>query len=282
MNDADTLQSATRGVAIACQLVFPTLIAAEWWQLRRRLDAHGYEARDTYDSLALGLVKLGLAGVSAAVTLPLFSWIPPLALWGFALLVLADDLVYYGYHRAAHRVRLLWCGHVVHHSSACFNLSTALRQSPAGPFYLFWFWLPLAWLGFHPAAITLQLMLSLAYQFWIHTETVGRLGWLEHILNTPSHHRVHHGANAPYPDRNFGAILIVWDRLFGTFQHEESAIPVRYGLSARRAPSGLVETVVHEARDLLRAMRTVGPWARWRLALGRPPAGVPASTWDGG
>lgn len=127
-------------------------------------------------------------------------------------------------------MRLLWSEHVNHHSSVHYNLSTALRQSTLGPAFAFVYWLPRAWIGFHPAAIAVQVGVSLLYQFWIHTETIRSLGWLEHVINTPSHHRVHHGSNGLYLDRNYGGILIVWDKLFGTFQAERPDVPVRYGL----------------------------------------------------
>ena len=134
----------------------------------------------------------------------------------------ADDLAYYWFHRAHHEVRILWASHVVHHSSQHYNLSTALRQTWT-PFGSLLFWAPLALVGIPPWAIFLMQSVSLLYQFFLHTERVERLlGLVEWVMNTPSHHRVHHGINSAYLDRNYGGILIIWDRLFRTFEPEWS------------------------------------------------------------
>ena len=149
--------------------------------------------------------------------------------WVWVLLFFADDLSYYAYHRAHHRIRLFWATHVVHHSSQHYNLSTALRQDWM-PISSIFFWAPLALLGFQPWMILLAISWNLLYQFWIHTEKIKRLpGWYEAIFNTPSHHRVHHGANEQYLDKNYGGILIIWDKLFGTYEPERER--VRYGLT---------------------------------------------------
>jgi sterol desaturase/sphingolipid hydroxylase (fatty acid hydroxylase superfamily) len=144
-------------------------------------------------------------------------------------LFFAEDFVYYWWHRASHEVRLLWAAHENHHSSRHYNLSTALRQSWTTPFTTVPFYVFLPLLGFHPFMVATQVGVSLLYQFWLHTELVGRLGPFEWLFNTPSHHRVHHGTNLEYLDRNHGGILILWDRLFGTFEPERA--PVRYGLT---------------------------------------------------
>jgi sterol desaturase/sphingolipid hydroxylase (fatty acid hydroxylase superfamily) len=149
--------------------------------------------------------------------------------WTYALLFLADDFAYYWFHRIHHEVRVFWASHVVHHSSEHYNLSTALRQTWT-PMTALPFWAPLALLGFPPWMILTQQAISLIYQFWIHTERVKKMpAWFEFFFNTPSHHRVHHGSNEVYLDRNYGGILIVWDRLFGSFQGETER--VRYGLT---------------------------------------------------
>ena len=140
--------------------------------------------------------------------------------WSWVLLVLGDDLSYYLHHRAGHTVRLLWARHVTHHSSQEYNFAVALRQAwgELATKYVWYAWLPL--LGFHPLAILTMAAVSLVYQFFLHTEVVGRLERLGLFLNTPSHHRVHHGSNIRYLDRNHGGMLILWDRLFGTFEPE--------------------------------------------------------------
>ena len=242
---------------------FLVLLALEWWWLRRRPleGARGYHGTDTAVSLSLGTLKLGMMLIAALYTVPLFARVyehrvftlSPLDWWTWLLLFLAEDLAYYCYHRSAHRVRLYWAEHVNHHSSQYYNLGTALRQSVLGPLYIFPFWLPLAWLGFHPLAIVVQSGISLLYQFWIHTETLQRLPrWFEWLFNTPSHHRVHHGSNGIYIDRNYGGILIVWDRLFGTFQPELKEVPVRYGLVHNIDTHRLDQVVTHELRSMVR------------------------------
>jgi sterol desaturase/sphingolipid hydroxylase (fatty acid hydroxylase superfamily) len=155
----------------------------------------------------------------------------PIVWWSFILIFFADDLAYYWFHRISHECRLFWASHVVHHSSQHYNLSTAFRQTWSGAFYsfVFWLWLPL--LGFHPGMIILQMSISLIYQFWIHTEAIDKMPkWFETVFNTPSHHRVHHGSNPLYLDRNHAGILIIWDRMFGTFQPELKDEKVVYGL----------------------------------------------------
>ena len=145
------------------------------------------------------------------------------------LLFFADDLAYYWFHRISHVSRVFWASHVVHHSSTHFNLSTALRQTWVPMTYLP-FWLPLLLVGFPPWMVLLAQSWSLIYQFGLHTERIGRLPRpIEFVFNTPIHHRVHHGANEQYLDRNYGGILIIWDRLFGSFIREEER--VRYGLT---------------------------------------------------
>jgi sterol desaturase/sphingolipid hydroxylase (fatty acid hydroxylase superfamily) len=149
--------------------------------------------------------------------------------WGWLLTFFMIDFVFYWYHRGQHRVRFLWCAHVVHHSSEHMNLGTALRQSPTGPFTKTLFYWPLPLLGFDPLVIASAGAIATIYGFWTHTEVIKKL-WapLEWVFVTPSHHRAHHGSNSEYVDRNYGNVLIVWDRLFGTFEPEVAA--VRYGL----------------------------------------------------
>ena len=198
-----------------------------------------YEPKDAFSSIAMGLGNVFLGFGSKVLVLLVFFWVYdsfrlleiPIVWWSFVLLFFADDFAYYWFHRISHECRLFWASHVVHHSSKHYNLSTALRQTWSGGFYtfIFWLWLPL--LGFHPAMIMLQMSISLLYQFWIHTEAINKMPkWFEAIFNTPSHHRVHHGNNPIYLDRNHAGILIIWDKLFGTFQPELESERVNYGL----------------------------------------------------
>jgi sterol desaturase/sphingolipid hydroxylase (fatty acid hydroxylase superfamily) len=157
----------------------------------------------------------------------------PFAWWSWLLILTADDFCYYWAHRIGHESRFFWASHIVHHSSQKYNLSTALRQTWTGGFFSFIFYLALPILGFHPLMIFTQMSISLLYQYWIHTELISKMPrWFEAIFNTPSHHRVHHGSNPIYLDRNHAGIFIIWDKLFGTFQLELENEKVVYGLTS--------------------------------------------------
>ncbi|WP_308447582.1 sterol desaturase family protein [Chitinimonas viridis] len=167
-----------------------------------------------------------------------------------------QDFLYYFFHRASHRVRWLWASHVAHHSSERLNLSTAFRQSLTYPISGMWlFWLPMAWLGYSPDLVILVVGLNLAYQFFVHTEAIGRLGWLEQVFNTPSNHRVHHARNPQYIDRNYAGVLVIWDRLFGSYVPEDEA--PRYGIVRQIQSHNPLRLTFHEWGDMFRdAWRT--------------------------
>jgi sterol desaturase/sphingolipid hydroxylase (fatty acid hydroxylase superfamily) len=237
----------------------------------------GYELQDTRTSLLMGtgnvvvnvLWKLAVVAVYAAL-----YELTPLRLdagdwWVWVLLFLLDDLAYYWFHRVSHESRVFWASHVVHHSSRHYNLSTALRQTWVPMTYLP-FWLPLPLLGFEPWMVLLAQSWSLIYQFGLHTERIGKLPRpLEAVLNTPSHHRVHHGANEQYLDRNYGGILVIWDRLFGSFEPEGER--VRYGLTKNLATFNPVRVAFHEYAALGRDLRAARSWrARWNVLLRGP------------
>jgi sterol desaturase/sphingolipid hydroxylase (fatty acid hydroxylase superfamily) len=175
------------------------------------------------------------------------------------------DLAYYWNHRVMHEVRGMWAIHVPHHSSEHYNLSTALRQPVAGAFGV---WVPYglaARAGVRPSMIEISRALNLIYQYWIHTDTIRTLGPAEEVLNTPSHHRVHHGRNKRYIDRNHAGILMIWDRLFGTFQREEPDEPVVYGLTKNVESYNLWKVSTHEYADMF---RDVARSTNWRDRLG--------------
>jgi sterol desaturase/sphingolipid hydroxylase (fatty acid hydroxylase superfamily) len=190
-----------------------------------------------------------------------------LASWGVVFLL--DDFAYYWMHRLSHVVNILWAGHVVHHSSEEFNLTVALRQSSLHGFMSWVFYMPLALLG---VPVTMWLIchaLNLVYQFWIHTREVDRLGPLEWVINTPSHHRVHHGVNPEYQDKNFAGTFIIWDRLFGTFEPERA--PVVYGITKPLASWNPVWANVHVFADIARNVRAArGLRNRLRAVFGHP------------
>ncbi len=262
---------------------FVLLLVVEWLSFRHVRDGElvGYERRDTRTSLAMGLGnvtinvvwKFAVVAAYAALYELTPLRIPADAWWAWVLLFFADDLAYYWFHRVSHESRVFWASHVVHHSSEHYNLSTALRQTWV-PMTYFPFWLPLALAGFQPWMILLAQSWSLIYQFWIHTERIRRLPrWLESFLNTPSHHRVHHGANEVYLDRNYGGILIVWDRLFGSFTPEGER--VRYGLTTNVDSFNPMRVAFHEYAALWRDLRRARGWRTRAGLLLRGPGWQP-------
>lgn len=244
---------------------FVLLVLIEMLIARRR-DRSRYNARDTLTSLSLGLGSTiaGVLTAGAVGAMAVWFWNVrlfdiPYAWWAWPLCFVLDDLAYYWFHRTAHRVRWFWASHVIHHSSQHYNLSTALRQTWTGFISLgFVFRLPLFLIGFPPAMVFFCAGLNLIYQFWIHTETVGRMPrWFEAVMNTPSHHRVHHATNPRYLDRNYAGVFIVWDRLFGTYVREEDEERPRYGIVKQLGSFNLLWAAFHEwagiAKDVWRA-----------------------------
>lgn len=211
------------------------------------------------------------------------TWSIPLTWWGLAMAVIAADITYYWEHRIAHEVRILWTQHAVHHSSRDYNIITGIRFGPLEGIWSLVAHIPLVFIGFSPEMIFFGILVVLAYQTWIHTELIGKLGPLEWVLNTPSHHRVHHGSDRKYLDKNYGGITIIWDRLFGTFQVEEET--PRYGLARdfdTRNPisvwfsewPGVFEDI-HKARSTREAWQYLVNRPGWKpkdLRQGQPPA----------
>ncbi len=170
---------------------------------------------------------LGLLGLTTVQYLQFFTIEMTIGSW--VLAVIAADFTYYWMHRLEHEHRILWASHSVHHSSEDYNLTIAMRLSIVEGLFEWLFLIPMVLIGFSPFQTLVALVLVAQYQTWIHTERIGKLGWLDEVFNTPSTHRVHHGSNRKYLDKNYGGILILWDKLFGTFQREEES--VRYGLT---------------------------------------------------
>ena len=197
---------------------------------------------------------------------------------GWIVAMLAWDFAYYWQHRAEHEIRALWACHVNHHSSQRYHLLTALRQ-PWTPWTHLIFYPGLALLGVQPWMILTSGGLNLIYQFWVHTEAIGRLpAPFEAVLNTPSHHRVHHGSNPEYLDRNYGGILILWDRLFGTFEAENAR--VIYGLTKNISSLNPFHIAFHEYMALARDFRGARNWSERIQLLLRPPGWHLDRTWD--
>ncbi len=240
-----------------------------------------YRSADTKASLAMGLLALLvelLPRMLAIVVMVKLYEISPLRdvvqhqWWAWVLLFFLDDFSYYWFHRSNHEIRLFWAGHVNHHSSRSLNYATALRQGVGERLhkFLFWLWLPL--LGFDPAMIITMISINLFYQFWIHTTAIDRLpNWFETIFNTPSHHRVHHASNVRYLDRNHGGVLIIWDRLFGTFSQEVAEEPVVFGLTSNLESDDIRTVALHEYRMMWRDVRRAEHWRhKWRYLLLAP------------
>lgn len=253
--------------------------AREAREAKQERRAHaGYELRDTRTSIAMGLGYLGISAFWNVVMLAIFAALylaSPLRVdmgewWPWVLLLVLFDALFYVDHRAHHRVRAGWASHVVHHSSEHFNLSTALRQ-PWTPMSSTFFFAPLPLLGFPPAAVATISAIDLLYQFWIHTEKIGKLPRpIELVMNTPSHHRVHHGSDDAYLDRNYGGVFIVFDRLFGTFTPEDSR--PTYGLTKNIETFNPVRVAFHEWSAIGRDLRAASGW-RERLGYAFGPPG---------
>lgn len=183
--------------------------------------------------------------------------------WAWILLFFLDDFAYYWFHRTNHEVRLFWAGHVPHHSAIKMNFATALRQGVGERIhkFLFWMWLPL--LGFDALMIFVMVSINLTYQFWVHTELVDKFPkWIEYIFNTPSHHRVHHASNIRYLDCNHGGVLIIWDRLFGTFSAENKAeTPLVYGLTENIKSYHPIHVATHEYQAIWKDVKRANKWS---------------------
>jgi alkylglycerol monooxygenase len=270
---------------------FFLLMALEWAAYRRRpAPENDYFLDDTLTNLGCGAGQQVLGALLAAVMLGGYDTVRATvglfdlsagSPWVWLGGLLGVDFLYYWFHRASHRVNFLWAAHVVHHQSEHYNLAVALRQSWLQQFFSFFFYLPLALIGVPTGVFFTLVALDTLYQFWIHTRLIGRMGPLEAVLNTPSHHRVHHGVDGPYLDRNHAGLLITWDRLFGTFEPEASA--PRYGTVRPLRSANPIWANVEPWVDLWRRARGMGRFSdrlrvffappEWHAADEPPPAG---------
>ncbi|MBI1187996.1 MAG: sterol desaturase family protein [Alphaproteobacteria bacterium] len=254
----ETLDVVTLAVPAFVALVIIEMIVV-------RLTRRGrYNALDSGASLAMGLGNtiagvffggLVVAGHFFVYQYRLFDI--PWAWWSLALCFFGEDLAYYWFHRIAHERRWFWASHVVHHTSQHYNLTTALRQTWTGAISFSWiFALPLSLIGFPPLMTFFFGGVSLVYQFWIHTETIQRMGPLEWVMNTPSHHRVHHATNPRYLDANYAGVLIIWDRIFGTFVPERDDDKPRYGVISNLGSFNPFRVAFHEWAGIFRDVRS--------------------------
>lgn len=295
----DALPPQMRDPVLFAVPFFLVLLVLEWTAARKletltgaseatgeasdeRPAAGSYLRRDAWASVSMGLVSvfttaawklLALFGY-AAIYAYVAPWHLPATQWyTWVIALVGVDLLFYTYHRIAHRVRLIWATHQAHHSSRYFNFATALRQkwNNSGEIIM---WIPLPLLGVPPWMVFASFSVNLVYQFWVHTERIQKL-WaaFEFVFNTPSHHRVHHGMDKLYLDRNYGGILIVWDRLFGTFQAEE--FRPHYGLTKQVGTFNVWTLQTHEYLAIARDVRSARRWRdKFGYAFG-PPGWAP-------
>jgi sterol desaturase/sphingolipid hydroxylase (fatty acid hydroxylase superfamily) len=263
--------------------VFLLLIALELWVGIRR-GRNTYRLNDALNSIGLGVMSqvvgvltkaLGI-GVYALVYEHAAPWrLPADSVWVWIAALVAYDFLYYWYHRFGHVVALGWAAHAVHHQSEDYNLSTALRQTSSGWIAGWLFYLPMALAGIPPLVFATVALIDLLYQYWVHTQQIGRLGWFDRWFCSPSNHRVHHAVNDRYLDRNYGGILIVWDRLFGTFVDEDDAEPCVYGTRAPLQSWNPVWANLQVYAALVQDSRHASDWAdRLRVWL-KPPGWRP-------
>jgi alkylglycerol monooxygenase len=264
--------------------VFFVLIALELLVAKLRGRAV-YHSSDAINSLALGVISQVVGVFSKLLTLGIYAWcvqhlavfaLPANSVWVWVSALLVYDFCYYWLHRCGHEVNVLWAAHVVHHQSEDYNLSTALRQTGSGVLLGWLFYLPMAILGYPLEVFVVVALIDLLYQFWVHTELVGRLGWFDRVFCSPSNHRAHHAVNDKYLDHNYGGVLIVWDRLFGTFIEEDDTDPPVYGT---RSPLRSWNPLWANAEVYWATLKDAWHARRWRdklLIWVKPPGWRPA------
>lgn len=257
-----------------------TMLIEIWAAWRRGVKA--YDLADSISSLQLGVLsqvsglfmKVLALGIYSAVYLRIavLHWpLSSVATWIAALVLY--DLCYYWNHRLNHEVGVLWASHVVHHSSEYYNLSTALRQTSTGLLFGWMFYLPMALLGVPPLVFVTVGLIDLLYQYWVHTELVGKLGWFDRVFVSPSNHRVHHGQNDYCIDRNYGGILIIWDRMFGTFVEERDGEQICYGIRKPLHSFNPLWGNIHHYAEMWSEMRSATTWRARLDAWIAPPGG---------
>lgn len=255
---------------MSIELVYETITKKRTYRLNDAITNINLGALNQISGIFTKVISIGIYTVVfeffAITRLPV-DWIT------FIVLFVLYDLCFYWSHRMAHTVSLFWGGHVVHHQSEDFNLTVALRQSSTAFIWSFPFYLPLAVLGFDPIQFLTVGAFNLLYQFWIHTEHIGKIGWLEYIINTPSHHRVHHGRDPKYIDKNYAGVFIVWDRMFGTFKEEEER--PTYGITkSLNSWNPLYANFAHYI-DLYNYVKQSKSWSDTKNMLFKQPGWLP-------
>lgn len=283
---------------LAMTPVFALALALEWLVFRRRSGSwqtapgERFHWKEVLANVSLGygyyaaeaVMHVLLVGLIFTTVYEHRLWTLPINIWTVPLVFLVEEFCYYWYHRSAHRIRWFWSQHVSHHSGEIMNMSTASRQSILnGGIGVWLFFLPPIWLGVHPGLIAIMLGVNLAYQFFIHTEVVDKFHpWLEWLLDTPSNHRVHHGRNPQYIDKNYGGVLMIYDHLFGSYEPEVER--VEYGIPQQIRSYNFFVLNFHEFVDMWRDVAAPGPlWQRlkhlWMPPEWRRPGHEPVHTW---
>ncbi len=249
--------------------VFILALILEWSYSRHKhlkLFDHGDTKASLWMMVLVGFVDLvpkllAIMGFFYLAALSPFEQIIERQWWAWLILFFLDDFIYYWFHRLNHQVRLMWAGHVSHHSAIKMNFATALRQGVGERLHKYIFWMPLPLLGFDPLMILTVMSWNLFYQYWLHTEMAPTLPrWFEAIFNTPSHHRVHHASNIRYLDCNHGGVLIIWDRLFGSFSKEIPEDTPQYGLTHNITSLKPLYVATHEYQALIQDVKRAKRW----------------------
>ena len=272
--------------------IFLLTFFIEWRVMTGRGRASQFQWKEILANVSLGAAYQVAEGAMAFLfTAAVFIWVYqhrlfdiPLNGWTVVPIFIAVEFCYYWFHRSSHRIRWFWSAHVPHHSGEVMNFTTAMRQSILNAFVGIWvFYLPPVWLGVSPGVVVFMLAVDLAYQYFVHTESIVKLpAWYEYLFDTPSNHRVHHGRNPQYIDKNYGGVLIIFDRWFGTYEPEVEK--VQYGIVRQVKSTNFLVLNVHEFVDMVRDVAATGPLWRRLKHLWKPPewerAGhVPVHTW---
>jgi sterol desaturase/sphingolipid hydroxylase (fatty acid hydroxylase superfamily) len=271
-----------RTIALATPVFF-ALIALEYFVGRVR-GRSNYRLNDAVNSLSLGVMSQVVGLFTRALTIGIYAAVysavaiqqlPADRWWVWVLGIVSYDFCYYWFHRIGHESAIFWASHVVHHQSQEYNLTTALRQTSSSALLGWVFYLPMAIVGIPPGVFAVTAIVNLLYQYWIHTEQVGKLGWFDRWFSSPSNHRVHHAVNDQYIDRNYGGILMIWDRLFGSFVEETERCV--YGTRAPLDSWDPLWANLEVYADLARKSRHAARWRDRLLVWIMPPGWQPAT-----
>lgn len=261
-------------ILLALSPVFLLFVIYEFVKYRQH-----YELKDSFANTVLALLHQGTDAIALALLMPWFYVLHEYRLWNIDVSVLTlfgafllQDFLYYWFHRASHNIHWLWAAHVAHHSSQHMNFSTAFRQSLMYPVAGMWlFWTPMIVVGFDPVLVFAVVALNLAFQFFVHTKIVGKLGWLEKVFNTPSNHRVHHAINSKYIDRNYAGVLVIWDRIFDTYVEEDDKEPCKYGIVGQLNTHNPITISFHQWLHMFKETKRATTWrARYKALFGYP------------